>query len=319
MEEDLKCFEEEIRISGYSNLLEKVRIERKRQKEQVKNKKRQESLINGEFEEYSREENEETIAETREKDKDKDKDSSSEKEQQQQQQQQRKRRPANRNASNPKKSRASAVDATKKTIKPDASTAESDDEAQLIKITRAERLLRRNKPNYVGKETSETTNPEEGDDEEGEGEGEEGETKEEEDNQGDDEAEAESESEKFHDFEVSEDENINYNDNETENVKDDPKESLDLQSSRSTRRQSKPSPSSSNEQVYCTCNRVSFGEMIGCDAKDCPVEWFHYECVGLKSPPKGKWYCKGCQETMDAKTAAQFAVGISTRSSRRSG
>ena len=22
-------------------------------------------------------------------------------------------------------------------------------------------------------------------------------------------------------------------------------------------------------------------EMIGCDATDCPVEWFHFECVGI--------------------------------------
>ena len=72
--------------------------------------------------------------------------------------------------------------------------------------------------------------------------------------------------------------------------------------------------SSGNEPVYCICKGVSFGQMIACDGQECPVEWFHSTCVGLKSLPKGKWYCKGCQERLDSKTAAQMAVG--TRSTR---
>ncbi|KAN0047676.1 hypothetical protein ACTA71_002061 [Dictyostelium dimigraforme] len=46
-----------------------------------------------------------------------------------------------------------------------------------------------------------------------------------------------------------------------------------------------------NEPTYCFCNRVSFGEMVGCENPDCKIEWFHFECVGLTSTPKGKWYC----------------------------
>jgi len=53
-------------------------------------------------------------------------------------------------------------------------------------------------------------------------------------------------------------------------------------------------PIDPNEPTYCICNRVSFGEMVGCDNPDCKVEWFHFECVGLTSPPKGKWYCPDC-------------------------
>ena len=51
-----------------------------------------------------------------------------------------------------------------------------------------------------------------------------------------------------------------------------------------------------NEPTYCYCNRVSFGEMIGCDNPDCAIEWFHFECVGipLDGRPKGKWYCRDC-------------------------
>lgn len=51
----------------------------------------------------------------------------------------------------------------------------------------------------------------------------------------------------------------------------------------------------SGEPVYCTCRQVSFGEMVGCDNDACRYEWFHYACVGLKRPPKGKWYCADCR------------------------
>jgi len=41
---------------------------------------------------------------------------------------------------------------------------------------------------------------------------------------------------------------------------------------------------------------VSFGEMVACDNADCNIEWFHYECVGLKRQPKGRWFCPECVE-----------------------
>ncbi|ORX81456.1 hypothetical protein K493DRAFT_411962 [Basidiobolus meristosporus CBS 931.73] len=53
-----------------------------------------------------------------------------------------------------------------------------------------------------------------------------------------------------------------------------------------------------NEPTYCYCNQISFGEMIACDNDNCELEWFHYQCVGLKDPPKGAWYCKECQAKM---------------------
>jgi hypothetical protein len=54
-------------------------------------------------------------------------------------------------------------------------------------------------------------------------------------------------------------------------------------------------PIDPNEPVYCYCRQVSYGDMIGCDNVDCPLEWFHYQCAGLSAPPKGKWYCKECR------------------------
>lgn len=62
-------------------------------------------------------------------------------------------------------------------------------------------------------------------------------------------------------------------------------------------------PIDPNEPTYCLCNQVSYGEMIGCDNDECPLEWFHFSCVGLHHKPKGKWYCPKCrgenEKTMD--------------------
>ena len=55
-------------------------------------------------------------------------------------------------------------------------------------------------------------------------------------------------------------------------------------------------PVDPNEPTYCLCHQVSYGEMIGCDNTDCPVEWFHFACVGLTSKPKGNWFCPRCSK-----------------------
>lgn len=46
--------------------------------------------------------------------------------------------------------------------------------------------------------------------------------------------------------------------------------------------------------LYCFCQKVSYGEMIGCDNKTCQYEWFHVSCLGLKETPIGNWYCPQC-------------------------
>lgn len=53
-------------------------------------------------------------------------------------------------------------------------------------------------------------------------------------------------------------------------------------------------PVDPNEPTYCLCQQVSYGEMIGCDNNDCPIEWFHFGCMNLTTKPKGKWYCPKC-------------------------
>lgn len=49
------------------------------------------------------------------------------------------------------------------------------------------------------------------------------------------------------------------------------------------------------EQRYCFCNDVSYGDMIACDGTNCPREWFHYGCVNLVVAPKGSWFCRDCK------------------------
>lgn len=59
----------------------------------------------------------------------------------------------------------------------------------------------------------------------------------------------------------------------------------------------------SDDRKYCLCQKVSFGDMIACDNDDCPYEWFHWSCVGLKSEPQqgGTWFCPVCSEAMKKK------------------
>uniref|UniRef100_A0A0K2VH69 Inhibitor of growth protein n=2 Tax=Lepeophtheirus salmonis TaxID=72036 RepID=A0A0K2VH69_LEPSM len=60
-------------------------------------------------------------------------------------------------------------------------------------------------------------------------------------------------------------------------------------------------PVDPNEPTYCTCHQVSYGEMIGCDNVDCPIEWFHFGCMGLNTKPKGRWYCPLCSHMFKKK------------------
>ncbi|RZC39879.1 PHD and/or Treacle domain containing protein [Asbolus verrucosus] len=52
---------------------------------------------------------------------------------------------------------------------------------------------------------------------------------------------------------------------------------------------------------YCKCPYDEVSEMIGCDARDCSIEWFHFECVGIMVPPKGHWYCPECRKKRQQK------------------
>lgn len=53
-----------------------------------------------------------------------------------------------------------------------------------------------------------------------------------------------------------------------------------------------------DETKYCICRQISYGEMVACDNDECEIEWFHYDCVGINQPPKGKWFCPECTRKM---------------------
>ena len=58
-----------------------------------------------------------------------------------------------------------------------------------------------------------------------------------------------------------------------------------------------------DNKLYCVCQcpHDDVSEMIGCDAPDCRLEWFHFECVGIMVPPEGKWYCPECTKRYQIK------------------
>jgi len=72
-----------------------------------------------------------------------------------------------------------------------------------------------------------------------------------------------------------------------------------------------------DDKKYCLCQNVSFGDMVACDNDDCPYEWFHWSCVGLKSEPNGTWYCPVCAKKIGTASAVP-APGRSSSSSSSS-
>ena len=67
-----------------------------------------------------------------------------------------------------------------------------------------------------------------------------------------------------------------------------------LQISGGSRDDTDDASSSSNVTGYCYCGRgEDYDYMIGCDNKDCPIEWLHYSCLKItaKDIPKGKYFC----------------------------
>ncbi|KZV62469.1 hypothetical protein PENSPDRAFT_591385 [Peniophora sp. CONT] len=49
-----------------------------------------------------------------------------------------------------------------------------------------------------------------------------------------------------------------------------------------------------DSEIYCFCQKPSFGEMIGCDNEDCAYQWFHISCVKIRMPLPEQWYCSDC-------------------------
>jgi inhibitor of growth protein 3 len=52
----------------------------------------------------------------------------------------------------------------------------------------------------------------------------------------------------------------------------------------------------SDDNKYCFCQRVSYGDMVACDNDNCQIQWFHWGCVGIKEEPVGDWLCPDCSK-----------------------
>ncbi|XP_072039939.1 uncharacterized protein [Amphiura filiformis] len=50
-------------------------------------------------------------------------------------------------------------------------------------------------------------------------------------------------------------------------------------------------------KLVCYCNMPAHDEecMLKCANKDCAIKYFHMECLRIRCPPKGKWYCPYCR------------------------
>ena len=54
---------------------------------------------------------------------------------------------------------------------------------------------------------------------------------------------------------------------------------------------------SDEDEIWCYCRKSVPGEeMVACDNKSCPIEWFHFHCVSISKAPKGRWYCPDCRK-----------------------
>jgi hypothetical protein len=54
-----------------------------------------------------------------------------------------------------------------------------------------------------------------------------------------------------------------------------------------------------SNKVFCFCNGPETPQMIGCDNPECTTgnQWFHFSCIKMKRPPKGKWLCPVCTKS----------------------
>ncbi|KAI0832701.1 hypothetical protein BC628DRAFT_1347953 [Trametes gibbosa] len=76
-----------------------------------------------------------------------------------------------------------------------------------------------------------------------------------------------------------------------------------------------------DQELYCYCQKLSYGEMIACDNDGCRYQWFHLSCVNLKPPLPENWYCEECSVklgiagVLTAAPAATTATTATTTSS----
>lgn len=56
-----------------------------------------------------------------------------------------------------------------------------------------------------------------------------------------------------------------------------------------------PSNIDADNEIWCICRNMEYGEMIQCDSNICVIGWFHLDCMKMKTAPEDDWYCPNCQ------------------------
>ncbi|VVC87587.1 unnamed protein product [Leptidea sinapis] len=68
--------------------------------------------------------------------------------------------------------------------------------------------------------------------------------------------------------------------------------------------------------IYCFCGKEEYDSlMIGCDSPDCNLQWYHFKCVGIVTPPVGEWYCPECCKLYSLQKEQDFPNIINISSS----
>lgn len=76
------------------------------------------------------------------------------------------------------------------------------------------------------------------------------------------------------------------------------------------------SSSMTPNETYCKCRGgILDPNMIACDNRDCKIEWFHWQCVGITTPPEGEWYCDDCRHSLGRQSKANLSGNKQSRAS----
>ena len=67
-----------------------------------------------------------------------------------------------------------------------------------------------------------------------------------------------------------------------------------LQENRSQPGRSPVKVATAGHEFWCLCGGPESGNMIARDNPGYPIEWFHFECMGLVDAPSGKQLCTEC-------------------------
>ncbi|KAF1767973.1 hypothetical protein GCK72_007934 [Caenorhabditis remanei] len=69
-----------------------------------------------------------------------------------------------------------------------------------------------------------------------------------------------------------------------------------IQSNRERSQKSRTSRDEAVDDEWCICNGANTNSdmMVECENPNCLKQWFHFDCVGLSSPPDDEWFCPDC-------------------------